>query len=366
MFPKISVVTVVYNAEKTVERTIRSVIEQKYEKLEYIVIDGGSTDETVNIIKKYSDFITYWVSEPDGGIYDAMNKGIALATGDYICFLNADDWFCRRALHTVATFSEGIKADVLVGNIVSVDGTIKQLEYPKPLESILWGIPTAHQAFFVKTSCVGSFDTQYRIAADYKMLLDLSLSGKTIHYVPYSLVYFSLGGFSDQWYESSKEVYEISKEAILKSQIDNKEYYLGICNRIWLRKQIIHDVQNDDFALKVTDYIRELLPDNKEIIIWGTGGLANSFSRVIEIERSRIKYFVDNDESKWGENTYGCMTRNPLCLGEERNVSIFVLNELNSDEILDQILDMGLDESVEVFDYNTVMFNYENEVIREL
>ncbi len=365
MFPKISVITVVYNAEKTVERTIKSVIEQKYEKLEYIVIDGGSTDETINIIKKYSEFITSWISEPDGGIYDAMNKGIALATGDYICFLNADDWFCRRALQTIANFSKGIEADVLVGNIVSVSGTTKRLEYPKPLESILWGIPTAHQAYFVKKTCMGYFDTQYRIAADYKMLLNLYLSGKTFHYVPYSLVYFSLGGFSDQWYESSKEVYEISKEAIIQSQIDNKEYYLGICNMIWLRKQIIHDLQKEDFVMRVTGYLHKLLPDNKEIIIWGAGGLANSFSPVIEKVRARIKYFVDNDESKWGKNTYGCMTRNPLCLGKERNVSIFVLNEFNCDEILDQIVDMRLDDSVEVFDYNTVMFNYENAVIRE-
>ena len=89
---KISIITVSYNAAATIERTILSVIRQTYPHMEYIVIDGGSTDGTVDIIRKYEDQIAYWVSEPDQGIYDAMNKGIRRATGDYIYFLGADDW----------------------------------------------------------------------------------------------------------------------------------------------------------------------------------------------------------------------------------------------------------------------------------
>mgnify|MGYP001033420933 FL=1 len=89
----ISVVTVSYNAVLTIEQTILSVINQTYPNVEYIIIDGGSTDGTVDIIKKYADKIAYWVSEPDKGIYDAMNKGGLKATGDFIQFLNAGDWF---------------------------------------------------------------------------------------------------------------------------------------------------------------------------------------------------------------------------------------------------------------------------------
>lgn len=90
---KISIVTVSYNAAKTIEQTIKSVINQTYSNIEYIVIDGGSTDGTVDIIRKYEDRIAYWVSEPDGGIFDAMNKGIKVATGEVVGIINSDDWY---------------------------------------------------------------------------------------------------------------------------------------------------------------------------------------------------------------------------------------------------------------------------------
>lgn len=100
--PLVSIVTVSYNAVSTIEQTILSVINQSYPNIEYIVIDGGSTDGTVDIIKKYSDRIAYWVSEPDKGMYDALRKGFSRITGSFCCYINSDDFYALSAIETVA------------------------------------------------------------------------------------------------------------------------------------------------------------------------------------------------------------------------------------------------------------------------
>lgn len=103
---KVSIITVVYNGVKNIEQTIKSVLHQTYSNIEYIVIDGGSTDGSLDIIKKYSDSISYWVSEADKGIYDAMNKGISKATGDLIGIINSDDWYEPDAIMNMVTAYE--------------------------------------------------------------------------------------------------------------------------------------------------------------------------------------------------------------------------------------------------------------------
>ena len=113
---KFSIITVTYNSVNSIEKSIRSVLAQSYPDREYIIIDGGSKDGTVDIIRHYSDRINYWVSEPDKGIYDAMNKGIKIATGDYLIFMNADDVFAdTEVLQKVAGLIKA-DADVIYGN----------------------------------------------------------------------------------------------------------------------------------------------------------------------------------------------------------------------------------------------------------
>lgn len=116
--PLISVVTVSYNAVSTIEQTIISVLNQMYFNIEYIIIDGGSTDGTVDIIKRYDDKIAYWQSEPDRGIYDAMNKGILQAKGEWIYFIGASDLLLKNSFQTI--FSEKIDAEVIYGDITIV------------------------------------------------------------------------------------------------------------------------------------------------------------------------------------------------------------------------------------------------------
>ena len=146
--PLISIVTVSYNAVATIEQTILSVINQTYPNIEYIIIDGGSKDGTIDIIRKYADQIAYWVSEPDEGIYDAMNKGIKIATGEWINFMNCGDSFLdMKVLNKIFISSilneyEGV--DILYGNRVSVYSFGKYFHLVDSLENFSKSFPIFH------------------------------------------------------------------------------------------------------------------------------------------------------------------------------------------------------------------------------
>ena len=178
-FPKITIVTVTYNAEAYLEQTIQSVLGQNYPNLEYIIIDGASTDGTVDIIKKYEKQIAYWVSEPDDGIYYAMNKGIDAATGEWINFMNAGDSFYRSStLLDVARFMEEAIEVVYGGaSLLGQDGVVGGYNAPIPMESEWEGSYFNHQDLFVILEKIRliKFDTFYKIAAEKKLFLQLFL-----------------------------------------------------------------------------------------------------------------------------------------------------------------------------------------------
>lgn len=170
--PKVSVVTISYNAVAAIEQTMLSVINQTYENIEYIVIDGGSKDGTVDLIKKYSDKIAHWVSEPDKGIYDAMNKGAQIATGDYVVFVNVGDTFATKHVLSEVAAKMGAMKDIYYGNIINRmsygDVEIK----PQSLEKIRTRMIFSHQATFVKRNILvlHKFNIKYKYAADYDFL----------------------------------------------------------------------------------------------------------------------------------------------------------------------------------------------------
>lgn len=151
---KITVVTVCYNVASTIEATIKSVLGQTHDDIEYIIIDGGSTDGTADVIRRYAPQLAYWVSEPDKGIYDAMNKGLAKATGDYINFMNAGDKFSYPT--TVAEMVEKIKpdTDVIYGDAISVgaDGSRRIIPGGHDLKRLAMGPVYRHNASFTRTS----------------------------------------------------------------------------------------------------------------------------------------------------------------------------------------------------------------------
>lgn len=185
--PKISIITVSYNSEKTIEQTIVSVIEQTYENIEYIIIDGDSHDRTVDFIMRYEMQLAYWVSEPDSGIYDAMNKGIDRATGDYIYFIGSDDCLVdAEIIYRVAQTLMG-NYDVFSGKVWNVDENLQlQMEYTNKFDinDIYIGYCIPHQGLFVKTKILKEyhFDCNYKIAADrdlfYKLFFNKTITCK--------------------------------------------------------------------------------------------------------------------------------------------------------------------------------------------
>lgn len=213
--PKISVVTVCYNAVKEIEKTILSVLNQTYPNIEYIVIDGGSTDGTVDVIKKYVDRLAYWVSEPDKGIYDAMNKGIKVATGEWIGFLNAGDWYYKDdSLDNMINKHHNNRAGVIYGYLIHHFPYGDFVRKHIPLENFNRCMPIGHPATIVRLSLIKEkgFNLKYKIAGDYDMLYSLYLKGHEFESVPVLITVFdSYGGVSNNAYlKTEKEAAEIN------------------------------------------------------------------------------------------------------------------------------------------------------------
>lgn len=188
----ISVVTVSYNAVSTIEQTILSVINQTYSNIEYIIIDGGSTDGTVDVIKKYADRIAYWVSEPDRGIYDAMNKGGVKATGAFIQFLNAGDWLESENIIEQIFKDWSKEADVIYGDMIIRRSDGVYYAKAQELSHFMNDFPLFHPSTFIAKPVFVShlFDTLYRISADFKLLRDIYYEHGKFIYLPFAFTNF--------------------------------------------------------------------------------------------------------------------------------------------------------------------------------
>ena len=204
---KVSIVTVCYNSEATIRDTIESVLAQIYTDVEYIIVDGASSDRTMTIVDEYKDRIAVTVSEPDKGIYDAMNKGIALASGDVIGFLNADDFYINnKSISSIVNEFNKENVDIVYGDVVYVkpDNLNKIVRYYgannfSP-EQMSFGRYPPHPAFFVKLNCFkkyGLFKTDYLIAADIELMVRLMYKHKVSYsYVSKIITKMRIGGIS--------------------------------------------------------------------------------------------------------------------------------------------------------------------------
>jgi len=224
-FPKISIVTPSYNQGQFLERTILSVLNQNYPNLEYIIIDGGSTDESVDIIKKYEKYLTYWVSEKDKGQSDAINKGFRKATGNILGYLNSDDTYTPDTFSKIAnTFNKNPQIDLIYGDIHFIDGKDNKINDLKLTKLnfknfIFENICLAQQATFWKKEIydkVGGFNPNYYYSMDFDFFIRVSKIGHLMH-LPEYLANFRL-------HQKSKTVTsKINTEKINTWQIENKK-----------------------------------------------------------------------------------------------------------------------------------------------
>ena len=207
--PKISIITVVYNSSKYLERTIISVINQTYKNIEFVIIDGGSTDGTIEIIKKFESSISYWISESDKGIYDAMNKGINAATGDYLWFMNSGDLiFDNDTLYNLIKISDN--ADIYFGETVIIDSEnniLRKRRHPAPKNltwrSFKYGMMVAHQSIIVKKSLAPLYDLNYKVSADIDWVMKCLKISKIIVNTELILSRYLLDGFSQKHLKTS-------------------------------------------------------------------------------------------------------------------------------------------------------------------
>jgi glycosyltransferase involved in cell wall biosynthesis len=211
-YPKVSIITVVYNGIEFLEETIKSVISQTYPNIEYIIVDGGSKDGTLDIIKKYEEHITKWISEPDKGIYDAMNKGIDLATGDWQNFLNAGDRFVDNDV-LEKIFTTNLKNITLVyGNIIAIRENGQTLNVNaielKNDNSIKKGMKVCHQAIFYNKNIIIKYDDKLRLKSEWKHLIEITrkenFSPKKFNF---PIVYYSVGGLGAQQLKLNQKEY---------------------------------------------------------------------------------------------------------------------------------------------------------------
>lgn len=219
MNPKISIITISYNSEEDIEDTIKSVISQNYPNKEYIIIDGASKDGTTSIISKYRDQIDFVSSEPDNGISDAFNKGIKVATGDYIVMMNAGDQLTHNALEEFAKYYKP-GYDVIKGNTIRWNPNtgfksreIPVVDYPK----IPFNFGVCHQSTYISKTAyerVGGYKVDFKVAMDMDMMLRLTRMGSKFLKIPADLAIFRMGGVSQS---SNQRRYEEMRSALLQN-----------------------------------------------------------------------------------------------------------------------------------------------------
>lgn len=226
----VSIVTVVFNDQNHIEKTIESVLGQTYKSIQYIIIDGKSTDNTLQIIEKYRDQIDTIVSEPDKGLYDAMNKSMNFIKGDFVCFLNSGDMFNdNKTVENAIKSIENKKTQIIYGDTVIVDEkvNIKGKRRHRPPKTLNWksfrkGMLVCHQAFWASKKILEPYNLNFKYSADFEWCIRLMKKSQYIHNTNQILIKFMDGGLTKKRMKSS-----------LKERFIIMKLYYGLIPTLW-------------------------------------------------------------------------------------------------------------------------------------
>lgn len=340
---KLSIITVVYNAVETLEKTIKSVLDQTYENIEYIIVDGQSSDGTMNIVNQFQDKISCIISEPDDGIYDAMNKGVSHATGEVVAFLNSGDLYEQGTCQKVASYFETNKIDILIGTaIVTEKGEFTRIRENTP-EKIELGMPCCHQAIFAKAGLfrkTGIYNTKYKICADYDWLLKVYDSNEEFLWIQDALVYYDAEGISANM--ALLRITETKEIALEHAYRHHKQERVQEIEHIYEqeREAILKNSRLSKVFVEHSKLVRDKM-GNKPYYIWGTGIVGKRCYKLLRSAGVEIIGFIDSNKKY--DKLHGCHVFYPDEVAKKEYICI--ASKYYEQEIYDQALAMGFDRN---------------------
>ncbi len=363
--PLITIVTVVYNNEETLERCINSVLEQKYDNIEYIIIDGGSTDGTLEIIKKYQNSIDYFVSEPDDGIYNAMNKGISLSAGNYLCFLNSDDYYSNDFISESVKMSMRTNADIIysdyyMGETEIHSGVINEGTYIHHLN-------INHCTFLASKETynkVGPYREAYQIVSDVVWMRRAFANNIDFVHLPKSMFYFADGGLSSGNSEKRRnllieEAGQSCRETFdFLTQHEAEELYLSRFNLNRIENILnLYDRYGKEetlFRISLQAYMKFIL-SNK--YIFRENDIKNYFRQYLEIcQKLEIPYsclsFADADNTTENILSYVDNISKKISAMNHKNTILHFVSNFNAPS------ETFIYDLIRYFDENTEYENY--------
>lgn len=347
MKPKFSIITVSYNCIDTIERAILSVISQCYDNYEYIVIDGASLDGTSELERKYIDKIAFFVSEKDDGIYYAMNKAIAASTGDYLIFLNGDDYFDNgEVLENVAPYCHG--ENIVIGREYC-GSRLSDVVDLKEVKSKYYGIFYPHQATFVPRMLfnrLGYYSLDYRVSADFEWMCRAILNGAVIDWVNETVSHYSIGGMSSRIacdideYNISLKYMKLAGEDAL---IPDMQEYVRCKARNTVFRQILLDASTDPFFVEVLN----LMVDSHESVrLFGGGYLAGLYIEMFRRLGIAIEFIIDKKCENSGIKGIPLVKYEKECVNQ-----LFVTSEVYDNEISSFLKAEGFTDGKEFFSH---------------